>query len=95
LALINYSKLQTSWENFEFGLCGYIAKDLETLESHLRTYEIYECVICDIKILQLANIKTHFMISVKWMYRHIKQSIENIDVFDQQYHSYLSLFPEI
>ena len=47
-------------ESFDCGLCDYTAKDMETLDTHLRTCEIYECVICDKKILQLANIKTHF-----------------------------------
>ena len=28
-------------ENFECGLCGYIAEDLESLDVHLQTCEIY------------------------------------------------------
>jgi hypothetical protein len=47
-------------ESLECGLCDYTAKDLETLDTHLRTCEIYECVICDKKILQLVNIETNF-----------------------------------
>ena len=90
-------------ENFECGLCDYTSKDLETLETHLRTCEIYTCRICDEKIIQFTNIKTHFKekhgtCNMKGPFdgvRHIKQSRKNSDVYDQQYHSYLSLFPEI
>ena len=78
------------------------ANDLETLNTHLRTFKIYKCAICGEKILQLTNIKTHFKENDDThkidgpfdVVRHIKQSRENIDVYDQQYHSYLSLFPE-
>ena len=30
-------------ENFECGLCEFVAKDLEALEIHLCTCEIYKC----------------------------------------------------
>ena len=58
--------------------------------------EIYECVICDNKILQLVNLKTHFkenhdtckMDGPSVGVRHIKQSREYIDIYDQQYLSY-------
>ena len=46
-------------ENFECGLCENTANDLETLDTHLGTYEIYKCKICGEQILKLTNIKTH------------------------------------
>ena len=90
-------------ENFECSLCDYTSKDLETLDIHLGTCEIYKCGICGEKILKLTNIKTHFkenhnsckMDDPCVGVRHIKQSREHFDVYDQQYHSYLSLLPEI
>ena len=37
--------------NFECDLCDYTAKDLEILDTHLITCEIYTCAICGEQIL--------------------------------------------
>ena len=54
---VNLAKLHG--ENFECGLCENTANDLETLDTHLGTYEIYKCKICGEQVLKLTNIKTH------------------------------------
>ena len=86
---------------FECGLCDYEAEDLEKLDIHLKTCEYYRCEICKEKIWQFTNIKTHFKkkhdLSKRYDYpgvTHVKPSRENKDVYDQKYHTYISLFPE-
>ena len=79
-------------DKFQCGLCDYTAKDLKTLDTHLRTCEIYTCAICGEQILHLTNIKTHFNEKHGTSngpfdgVRHIKQPRENIDMYNQQYH---------
>ena len=43
----------------ECGLCDYKAKDLESLETHISTCEIYECNICYFRVTKICDIKTH------------------------------------
>ena len=43
----------------ECGLCEYKAEDLEGLEVHLTTCEIYECVKCEFVAKQLSVMKKH------------------------------------
>ena len=46
-------------ENFECGLCEYKAQDLEELELHLFTCEIYECYKCELRVKKLSDMKRH------------------------------------
>ena len=46
-------------EQFECGLCELIANDLENLETHLTTCEIYQCNSCDLSFRNLPDLKTH------------------------------------
>ena len=79
------------------GLCEYITKDLETLETHIATCETYKCNICDKIVTKLQDIKTHFLENHKTkesnqLVKHIKQ---NEDEFDEKGYSYQDLFPEL
>ena len=94
---------RTHGENYECGLCDFVTQDLETLDTHLKTCETYICEICNEKISQLPEVKAHFEkkhnASKNQGYpdgvRHVKQSRENIEVYDNKFHSYKSLFSEI
>ena len=46
-------------ESFECGLCEFVAGDLEKLETHLFTCEIYECHGCEIRYKTLSEVKHH------------------------------------
>ena len=46
-------------DNFECGLCDSKFKDLDSLELHLRTCEIYECAECYEKSRFLSEMKKH------------------------------------
>ena len=50
-------------QNFECGLCDFPAKDLETLNLHLITCEIYECNKCEHVVKKISSIKKHMHIS--------------------------------
>ena len=94
---------RTHGENYECGLCDFVTQDLETLDTHLKTCEMYICEICNEKISQLPEVKANFETkhnaSKNQGYpdgvRHVKQSRENIEVYDNKFHSYKSLFSEI
>ena len=47
-------------ENLECGLCDFVAKDVDKLDLHLVTCEIYECEICEDKAKNLSEMKQHF-----------------------------------
>ena len=46
-------------ENFECQLCKYDATDMENLDLHLFTCELYRCENCSFECNQLSDIKTH------------------------------------
>jgi hypothetical protein len=52
-------------ESFECGLCNLEAKDLETLETHLFTCELYICYSCDKRFNNLGDIKKHIEVTHK------------------------------
>ena len=47
--------------NIECGLCDFEAKDLECLEMHLTTCEIYECANCVKSFKTLSEIRKHMI----------------------------------
>ena len=86
-------------EKFVCGLCDYIAKSLENLETHLSTCETYVCTICDTIFTNLSEIKTHFLQNHEAKHRsrfvkHIKQNRENHEAFDDKSYCYNELFTE-
>ena len=89
-------------DKFECGVCDYEATDLENLEIHLKTCEYYKCELCDEIIWQFTDIKGHVLAKHKSMYsyqsngiRNIKPSRENKELYDQKFHTFISLFPEL
>ena len=87
-------------EKFICGLCDYIAKSLENLETHLSTCETYVCTICDTIFTNLAEIKTHFLQNHEAKHRsrfvkHIKQNRENHEAFDDKSYCYNELLTEL
>ena len=44
---------------FECGLCDFLAKNLESLNLHLKTCEIYECEECGFVSQSLIGMKNH------------------------------------
>ena len=87
-------------DEYECGLCEYKAKDLEALEMHLVTCETYTCHNCEIIFKNLPDVKTHVIEKHEEKdgnkrVEHIKQNRENIDEFDQKWHYFKDLFPEL
>ena len=48
-------------KNNECGLCNYEAKDIENLDLHLTTCEIYECDECEFIARNLSDFKRHIL----------------------------------
>ena len=46
-------------EQYDCGLCDYVATRLENLETHLFTCETYQCDKCDIRSNKISDMKTH------------------------------------
>ena len=46
-------------ESIECGLCDFVAKDLDVLNLHLKTCEIYECNQCEHVSKKISSIKNH------------------------------------
>ena len=87
-------------DSFECGLCNFEAKDLENLELHLLTCEMFKCKICGKRIFQFSNLKNHFQdnheLSEKHrMVTHVKPYRDVKDVYEEKSHTYDSLFPEL
>ena len=73
-------------ENFECGLCEYIAEDLEVLDVHLQSCEIYKCSNCGSVLKNLQELKQHFLDlhgnDKKRKATHMKQSREDRYSYD-------------
>ena len=86
-------------EKFECGLCEFEAGDIEALNLHMFTCEIYLCETCDINFMTLADLKEHLMKEHKTeKYQrviHAKQNRSDDEIMDERYHYAKSLFPEI
>ena len=48
-------------ENYECGLCNFVAQDLEALDIHLFTCEMYECCDCENRLQNLCDLKKHIL----------------------------------
>ena len=57
---IHYGKNHNNG-NIECGLCDYKVKDLECLEMHLTTCELYECANCEKGFRHISEIKKHIL----------------------------------
>ena len=86
-------------ENFECGLCEFEAGDMEALNIHMFTCEIYLCETCDINFITLADLKEHLIKehNTEKYQRviHAKQNRSDDEVMDEKYHYAKSLFPKM
>ena len=87
-------------ENFECGLCQYVAKDLETLDTHLFTCEVFECCSCNVRFKNLVEMKTHMIEEHEddpagKLIKHRKLNRKNSEVVDSSSHFSEELFPEL
>ena len=73
---------------FECGLCEHIAPDLESLETHLFTCEIFKCYTCETIFKNLGDLKSHFVKEHESSSRHTKQSRENADEYESKRYTY-------
>ena len=83
--------------NFECGLCDFKAKDLENLETHISTCEIYECNNCYFRVTQICEIKIHMLEkheSENVLILHGKQDRSNEEKIDCKEHLRFDLFPK-
>ena len=67
-------------------MCGCITKDLEDLETHLLTCEIYRCKLCQNVFKNMTDLKEHFLQDhASETYRpteHIKTNRKDKEQFD-------------
>ena len=77
-------------------MCDIIVKDLETLEIHLTTCEIYTCRECNAVSKNLSDLKSHFETEHENQYDlfvyHIKQSRGCKEEFERKSYMYKQLF---
>ena len=86
-------------ENIECGLCDTIFKNIEQLETHLTTCEIFRCFKSHESFKTLLEMKKHIeneheerkFLSVI----HIKQSRTNSEQIHKQQHKIADLFPDL
>ena len=76
-------------ENLECGLCSYEAKDMEALNLHLTTCQIYVCEDCYYRTKHLHDIREHlnekhndFKLII-----HAKINLKDPEIIDQDFHS--------
>ena len=76
-------------EKIECGICGFETKDMENLDTHLSTCEMYKCGSCDDKFKLLADIKKHIQETHKRTYIfHLKMDRNDFAEFsDTRYWS--------
>ena len=94
---VHFGKVHS--ENLECGLCECQADDVEKLNSHIFTCEIYKCERCDKTFANLAELKAHTLakhLENKYMsIIHAKQSRTNEEEIDEKYYDAIYLFPEL
>ena len=87
------------FEKKECGMCEYEAKDLEALELHLVTCQIYECKYCRERWQSISDIKKHISKEHKGQeflrILHAKIDISNSDEVICKTYLKLELFPEL
>ena len=76
-------------ENFECGLCSYEAKDIEALNLHLTTCQIYVCEDCYYRTKHLHDIREHLneKHSDFELIIHAKINLKDPETIDQDFHS--------
>ena len=81
----------------ECGLCDYKAKNVEDLETHISTCEIYECDLCYFRVTKISEMKSHMEAKHEhsnariW---HVKIDRNNDELMDRSEHWKLELFPK-
>ena len=86
-------------ENFECGLCNFVAKDLEALDLHLFTCEVYECCDCKNRFTNLCELKTHLVEKHKdqktiQYILHMKQDRTNPEEYTNQVYKKEDIFSD-
>ena len=93
---VHVSKLHT--EQIECGICEQETKDLESLETHLVTCQIYECKYCEERFQSISEIKKHISEDHKGQefikILHAKLDISNMDEIKCITYYSKDLFPE-
>ena len=62
-------------ENDDCGICSFEAGSLQSLETHLRTCEVYQCDECEERIKSIKEIKEHITNTREreaWWVNHLK-----------------------
>ena len=77
-------------EKIECGICGFETKDMENLDTHLSTCEMYKCGQCDEKFKLLTDIKKHIQETHKRTFIfHLKMDRNDFAEFgDTRYWNY-------
>ena len=92
-----FTQAKTHYDTLECGLCDFKSKDIENLETHISTCEIYECDQCYFRVTKIYDIKTHMTEkhetdNVKIL--HGKQDRNNEEEIDVTEHWRFDLFPK-
>ena len=83
-------------EKIECGLCNYEAKDVEALDLHLTTCQIYICEDCYCRTKHLHNIKEHLnekhsSDSDYFQIIHAKINLKDPETIDQDFHAKIDI----
>ena len=82
-----------SISHLECGLCELIAEDLENLDIHLLTCEVYKCKQCENAFKNLQGLKKHYQENeTHKSTTHVKQSREDKHSYDAISYSNAELF---
>ena len=79
-------------EKTEFGLCNYEANNMDNLNLHISTCEIYTCEACCFRTKNLHDIKdhlnnVHISIGTEWdEIIHAKVNRKDSELIDQAIH---------
>ena len=87
-------------DQFECGLCEYVANNLEALDTHIFTCEIYEWYYEEERFKSLRDLKTHFETehptkNTNYKFIHAKQDRENVEEILCKDHFSQDLFPDL
>jgi hypothetical protein len=86
-------------EKLECGLSEFQVDDVDKLNSHIFTCEIYKCERCDKNVADLTELKAHTLANhLEYKYMsivHAKQSRNNEEEIDDKYYDTIYLFPEL
>ena len=78
------------------GMCNFEANQIETLDTHTFTCEMYKCNVCKLPFLHLHTLKSHMKNEHygSGCLSHFKRQLINQEFFDETIHFASELFSD-